>query len=202
MKPLIEIKSVPISISYKVTPSQVHRKDMMAEVEISRDKGGLAIKSKPIRLNIDTFEARNSISPSPKTSVAQASQQGMQAAYNATATIAQEGDMMVDIHLNGGEAVQQIAKQKSAPPTGDFNIKFLPTQGPEMDWIPQEMQIKYEMDKLNFDWKTNQRDFEFTPASIEFSVNERPKVVIEYVGGPIYVPPSADPNYIPVDTFA
>ena len=33
MKPLIEIRSVPISIEYKVTPAQVERKNISAEVE-------------------------------------------------------------------------------------------------------------------------------------------------------------------------
>ena len=58
------------------------------------------------------------------------------------------------------------------------------------------------MDKLNFDWKFNQGDFEFTPGDIEFTMTQRPEVIIKYIGGPIYVPPSSDPNYEPVDVKA
>ena len=36
---------------------------------------------------------------------------------------------------------------------------------------------------------------EFTPGDIEISVTQQPDVIIKYVGGPLYVPPSADPNY-------
>ncbi|HZK02765.1 MAG TPA: hypothetical protein VFC96_07880, partial [Anaerovoracaceae bacterium] len=35
----------------------------------------------------------------------------------------------------------------------------------------------------------------FTPPSFEVEILERPKVIIKYVGGPIYIPKSADPNY-------
>jgi len=58
------------------------------------------------------------------------------------------------------------------------------------------------MDKLNFDWRVNQPSFEFTPGDIELSVTQQPDVIIKYVGGPIYVPPSSDPEYQPVDVEA
>jgi hypothetical protein len=37
----------------------------------------------------------------------------------------------------------------------------------------------------------------FLPPDLELVVTQRPQVVIKYIGGPIYVPPSADPNYSP-----
>ncbi len=82
------------------------------------------------------------------------------------------------------------------------NLDFLPKGGVEMDWQAGEMQIRYEMDKLNFDWKVDNASFEFVPADIEISVAQMPDVIIKYVGGPLYVPPSADPDYQPVDVQA
>ena len=64
------------------------------------------------------------------------------------------------------------------------------------------MHIRYEMDKLNFDWRVNQPQFEFTPGDSEVSVTQQPDVIIKYVGGPLYVHPSSDPNYEPVDVEA
>ena len=64
------------------------------------------------------------------------------------------------------------------------------------------MHIRYEMDKLNFDWRVIRPQFEFTPGDIELSVTQKPDVIIKYMGGPLYVPPSADPNYEPVDVQA
>ena len=63
MGPLIEITNVPIEIEMKVSHAKLEYTRGTAELEISRDNGGLSIKSRPIRLNIDTFESRNSVVP-------------------------------------------------------------------------------------------------------------------------------------------
>lgn len=53
-----------------------------------------------------------------------------------------------------------------------------------------------EMDKLNFEFKLSNGDFEFILGSIEMNITQYPDVIIEYIGKPIYVPPSADPDYV------
>lgn len=198
MKPLIEITTVPIQIEMKTTNAKLEYARGTAEMEISRDKKGLQIKSRPIRLNIDTFEARNSITPTVARSQEQNAQKGIQAAYKATATIAQEGYLMMKTKL-GEEVITQLSRQSLLEGVQDVGMQFLPKVGPEITWDPAEMNIRYEMDKLAIDWKLNEGSFEFTPGDIEFTIAQRPDVVIKYVGGPIYVPPSADPNYEPVD---
>ena len=84
MYPLIEIKTVPIEIEMKTTNATWEYRRGTAEMEIRREKGGLKINSRPIRVQMDTFEARNSVSPTPMRSVEQSAQRGRQAAYEAT----------------------------------------------------------------------------------------------------------------------
>ena len=202
MMPLIEIKTVPIEIEMKVTPAKIEYSRGTADLEISRGEGGMSIKSRPIKLNIDTFEARNSITPTAMRSVQQYAQQGQQASYTATATYAQQGQMLLEAKI-GQDMITQFAadaQMKNYKP--NVGIEFLPTTGPEITWDPGEMHIRYEMDKLNFDWRVNQPQFEFTPGDIELSVTQQPDVIIKYIGGPLYVPPSADPNYTPIDVEA
>jgi len=199
MKPLIEVHTVPIQIQLKTTPAQIERRNVSAEVEVSRDKKGLSIKSRPIQLNVDTFEAKNSISPTAMRSIDESATRGRQAAYTATATFAREGSVMVNIHLDQRVIPDLAAERFNAPLQHDFNIRWVPEQPMNMDWIPADLQIEYEMDKLNFDWMTMRNEFQFTPGNIEVIVKEHPRIIIEYVGDPIYVPPSANPNYVPVD---
>lgn len=201
MKPLLEIQTVPISIEFKVTPAARQKTHGTAELEISRETNVLRIKSRAIHLNVDTFETRNSIVETTMRSNETMAQKGVSAAYEATARFAREGNMLLDVHLNE-DAFGQIAASRIADQKKDFNIEFLPSVPPELNWTPGDMQIQYEMDKLNFEWKTNQGDFEFIPANIEFNITQRPKVIIKYVGSPIYVPPSADPSYKPLDVKA
>ena len=198
MKPLIEITTVPIQIEMKTTHAKLEYARGTAEMEVTRDKGGLQIKSRPIRVNIDTFEARNSITPTLARSIEQNAQKGKEAAYTATATFAREGKLMMETKL-GEEVITKLAKDAYKENIKDVGLDFLPSVGPEITWDVGEMNIRYEMDKLNFDWKIGGGSFEFTPGDIEFTVTQRPEVLIKYVGGPIYVPPSSDPNYEPVD---
>lgn len=197
MYPLIEIKTVPIEIEMKVTDAKLEYTRGTADLEISRANGGLSIRSRPIRLNLDTFEARNSVVPTTMRSVEQYAQKGQESAYEATAIYAQQGQMLLNAKI-GQELVTQFAADAQARNIKtNVGLQFLPSVGPEISWTPAEMTIHYEMDKLNFDWRMNQPQFKFTPGDIEISVKQQPDVIIKYVGGLLYVPPSADPNYEP-----
>ena len=199
MKRLIEITTVPIQIEMKTTNAKLEYARATAEMEISREKNGLKIKSRPIKVNIDTFEARNSLSPTLARYLDQNAERGKQAAYEATATYANQGQLLLETRI-GEELVTKFAQDAMMKDVKtNVGIDFLPDPGPEITWDPGELSIRYEMDKLNFDWKMGEGSFEFTPGDIEFTVTQRPDVVIKYVGGPIYVPPSSDPNYEPAD---
>ena len=202
MKPLIEITTVPIQIEMKTTNAKLEYARGTAEMEISRDNGSLQIKSRPIKVNIDTFEARNSLSPTLARYLEQNAQKGRQAAYEATATYARQGQLLLEAQV-GEELVTQFAEEAMMKDVKtNVGIDFIPKGGAEITWDPGEMNIRYEMDKLNFDWRVSQAKFEFTPGDIEISVKQKPEVIIKYIGGPLYVPPSADPNYEPVDVKA
>ena len=201
MRPLIEIQTIPIEIQMKTTNARLEYARGTAQMEVSRDRRGLQIRSQPIRVNIDTFEARSSIVPTTAQSIQQGAAQGQRAAYEATAVLAQEGRMMMEAKIDQ-DVIPQLAQQKTVDQPAQFGIQFLPEVGPDISWTGGEMSIRYEMDKLNFDWRMNQMQFTFVPGDIEFKVTQQPDVVIKDIGGPLYVPPSADPNYEPLDTKA
>ena len=185
MDPLIEITTVPIEIEMKVTNAKLEYTRGTADLEITRDTNGLSIQSKPIRVQLDTFEARNSVVPTAMRSIEQRAQQGQQAAYEATAIYAQQGQMLLNAKI-GQELVTQFAEDaQTRNLKTNVGIQFLPSVGPEISWDPGQMRIHYEMDKLNFDWRINKTQFKFTPGDIEISVKQKPDVVIKYVGGPL-----------------
>ena len=90
MENLIKITTIPIAYELKINDAKLQYTQGSAEVEITRDKGGLKIKSNPIKLQMDTFDARSSIVPTTMQSIAQAAQRGTSIAYAATAEYAQE----------------------------------------------------------------------------------------------------------------
>ncbi len=195
MFPLIEITTVPIEIEMRVTDAKLEYARGTADLEISRNEGNLQIKSRPIRLNVDTFEARNSITPTTATAISEAAEKGTQASYEATAAYARQGKLLLNAKV-GEELITKFAAESQMKDVKtNVGIEFLPTVGAELNWDAGDMQIRFEMDKLNFDWRMNKASFEFTPGDIQFSVTQHPSVQIKYVGGPLYVPPSSDPNY-------
>ena len=201
MYPLIEIQTVPIEIQMKVTNAHLEYARGTAQMEVTRDKGGLQIRSQPIKVNIDTFESRSSVVPTTAQSIQQSAQKGVQAAYAATSVLAQEGRMMMEAKIDGN-VIPQLARQAVQQPMSDVNIQFLPSAAPDISWDGGELNIRYEMDKLNFDWRMEQMQFTFVPGDIEFTMTQRPDVIVKYVGGPLYVPPSSDPDYEPIDVKA
>lgn len=202
MYPLIEIKTVPIEIEMKTKNARLEYTRGTAEMEISRDDGGMKIKSRPIKLRLDSFEARSSITPTTMRSIEQAAEAGRQAAYSATAQYTQRGKLLLNAKV-GQELITQFAEEDMMKNIKtNVGLEFLPKTGVEINWEEGEMQIRYEMDKLNFDWKMNNGEFKFVPGDIEISIAQRPEVIIKYVGGALYVPPSADPNYEPPEVEA
>lgn len=200
MERLIEIKTVPIELEMKVNHARLDYKRSTVDLEISRNQGGLQIRSKPIKVNIDTFEARNSVSPTAMRSIEQAAQRGQQKVYDTTATYARRGDLLLEAKI-GEQLISQFAMESQQVNT-DFAMKWLPTTGSDISWDGGELNIRYEMDKLNFDWRMDNGNVEFIPGNIEFTVTQQPDVIIKYIGGPVYVPPSADPDYVPLDEKA
>lgn len=201
MNQLIKITTVPIQYELKINNARLEYSRSKAELEISRNEGGLSIKSRPVKLHLDSTEARNSVVPTPARSVAQTAQKGKDAAYSATAQLAQEGQLLLKADI-GEDVIGQIMQQRTAQPTGEFQLGFIPSAPVDISYEAADLTINYEMDKLNFDLKVANGNFEFIPGNIEMSITQHPDVVIEYVGGPIYVPPSADPNYEPIDVRA
>lgn len=200
--PLIEMKSVPIELEMRVTDAKLEYTHGTVDMTVSRDKGGMRIQSSPIHVNLDTFEARNSVFPTTATRIRQNAAAGKQAAYEATATYAKQGQLLLQARI-GQNLISQFAQDSETKDLKtNVGIQFLPTQGADISWDGGQMSIRYEMDKLNFDWRTEQGDIQFIPGDIEFSVTQQPDVIIKYVGGPLYVPPSADPDYEPVDVQA
>lgn len=202
MEPLLRITTIPVKYELTITKARLEYSKSKAEILTQRKKGNMEIENHPIKAHIDTYDARNSVCPTTMESVRQSAQEGLQAAQNATATYAKESAMLLDPNVSN--PLGQIISQRSQMPTGEFGLTFLPTTGPDIEWSDPDLSIKYQMDKLSFEFKVAKGDFEFIPGDVELSITQMPDVQIEYIGKAMYVPPSAAElfNHSPVDVLA
>lgn len=197
MQPLLKIQNIPISIEYSSTRAALRQPSPTSppKYTMQRNRGNASIQTSPARVNLDSTEARASAGiKSPFRSVQEFAQAGVSAAQQATRQFADNGNQMLDSH-GKGDPIADIASSKMMTSTETI-MAFIPNQPVQMTPEAGSISFDYSMDKLTFDWSTNQRQqMEFVPANIEFSVKQYPDVVIEYVGDWIYAPPSANPNY-------
>lgn len=194
MKQLLSIRSVPVQYELSVTHAQLKYTSQKAQVMESRTRGGLQIQNRPAKLELSTLEARNSLHPTTLLSVKQAAQRGMQAASDATAKFAMEGRQLLEAKP-GSDPLGDIIAQNAAQPTGEFGLTFLPTGGAEITYVEPDFQMKYQADKLQFDARISTGNLEYVPGDVSLNVTQWPDVVIEYMGKPMYVPPSAAEHF-------
>ena len=195
---LLQITTIPISIEIKITNAKFEfPEDRLPKVNITTKNGGFVMEAEPLKLNIDTYEARKSLGTGNMTSgdlMAQKAQEGFSLAFQGTARVAAEGDQ-----LARGMSSSEIAIQRArAGATIETIMDFIPKEGADITFDAGKLSIDYQLGDQEFDWDVmNHMQMEFIPGSVELIVRDRPRVEIEYIGGPIYVPASADPNYEP-----
>lgn len=195
---LLQITTIPISIEIKITNAKLDFPDeRQPKVNITTTNGQFVMKAEPLKLNIDTYEARKSLGPGNMTSgdlMAQKAQEGFSLAFQGTARVASEGNQ-----LARGMTASEIAIQRArAGATYETIMEFLPKEGADITFDAGKLSIDYQLGDQEIDWDVMSRmPMEFIPGSVELIVRDRPRVEIEYIGDPIYVPASANPNYEP-----
>jgi len=160
--------------------------------------GGYRMEATPTKLNIDTYAARSSLGLGKLNNTdfyKDEAQRGIRLSYQGTARVVENGN-----DLGKGSTPVEIAVRNNR---AGYNIQtvmeFLPSTGADISWEAGSLNIHYEANDVNIDWEHLEASrLIFNPGSVEINVAQHPSVVIEYVGEPIYVPPSANPNYEPV----
>lgn len=179
MEPLITIETVPIKLEFvekePLAMSSVHAVDLNNNVSQQQ------VKREPIKIALeDSFVPSSTYNWDNPT-------------YTATAKIGDDGNLKLNIQMEDGDSrairftqanrsIDSMANQVNYNDNADLGSMQLSIP---MSALPGGMPAA---DNL----KT-----EFLPPDLEMVVTQRADVIIKYVGGPIYVPPSSDPNYSP-----
>ena len=94
---------------------------------MNRTPGEFSIKSRPAKLNLDTYEARNSVVPTLKRSISQTAQnRDLEAAQQATAQYAQEGQQLLKAWKWRRYCSDRFSDNATQMPTGEFQLGIYP----------------------------------------------------------------------------
>lgn len=188
MEQLITIETVPIKIEYvKKEPLQlsaVHNQN----VRNDSNEGVNQEPRKPIRIALnDSFE--------PSTDY-----QWDNSTYTATAKVGNDGKLELEVTMEDGQA--QPIHFKHLSRGIDQMAGLIAPEKINSVGQSASMVIPVDAGSLRGGSQTaNDTNFQLIMPDIELKITQRPQVIIKYVGGPIYVPRSADPNYEPVFGF-
>ncbi|MEG0895162.1 MAG: DUF6470 family protein [Oscillospiraceae bacterium] len=197
MKPLLEMRTTPLEYKMVIHDAKLEMRSSQPGYTANRQKGnGLQIQSTPTQISISTLKARESLGyKNPIKATIENGKKGVEAANEAIGKIAREGNIMMD--TRNKNAVCRIAKTNSMDSLQTI-MSFLPSTGAEISFSKPNFQMRYEADRVQYDWrKNNKPQTQYTRGFVEIQILNYAKLEIEYTGGPIYIPRSADPNYTP-----
>ena len=190
---LLKITSTPMKYELEVEDAKLdYQQAGSPSCDISTSSSQLKMKSQSSLVQIDTYEARKSLGQTNiEDSVQQYAAKGKEHIINQTKEYVQFGQAMADIQ-NGTE-ISDIVKQKMLQQP-ELYTTFLPSASADISFTPSKLDINFTPSDVNLDWKVNDNSFSFEAGSVHMKIVEYAHVDIEYLGGPMYVPPSADPN--------
>lgn len=191
MDPLITIETVPIKIEYAEKESAQKTSTQSAKLNISRNDNSMMIHSDPISIPMtDTLELNSSSALSNLT-------------YTATAKYSANGNLRMNVQMSHSASLDNTYQYRQFGRGIDNMVDYVPKNISKASKQIENMQIDFDMSGLfdGNDSGASDMDTSFYPPDLELKVVEAAKVIVKYVGGPIYVPPSADPEYDPAQAI-
>ncbi len=183
MKYELEVESAKLEYKQEVNPS----------CNITTTPSQLEIHSQNAEIHIDTYEARKSLGlMNIEDSIQQYAAKGKEHIQKQTREYVQIGQAMGDIQ-NGAD-IGDIVRQKMLEQP-ELYTTFLPSAPADLSFVPAQMDINYKPSDVNLDWQIKDSSISYKPGSVHMKIVQYADIDIKYLGGPMYVPPSADPDY-------
>lgn len=206
MSQLLKITTTPIKIAVNV--EQAHFEEVernnAAKHEVQRQQRVRALQAKQ---QMDTMTSTNK--PAAQAIQAQKRVDSYQATQTISASIPVEFASINNVmNMRLAQSSSQLSVE-SVQPAADViqNYVTSPTSN-AVGYVPSADDIKWEPSTLDLNLELHfNEDYgyepvvdegperRFVPRKISFEVEQYPSIKIEYLGGPLYVPPSSDPNY-------
>lgn len=194
MVQLIKIHHTPIKYQFHIEKARLELTPADApQVKLDKTPMQTRLHTRNIQVQLDTTEMRKSMGlKNTSVMLYEQAQRGQQLADSATARMASEGTELS--HIEQGVSITELLARKLFEQPSSITT-FMPSVGPEIDWIPNEIQTEFTPDQVHTDWEINKNVLSYIPGKFELIIEQYPSVNIEYLGSPVYVPASADPNY-------
>ncbi len=194
---LLDITIVPVEYQLKIQHAQVEiRQDFQPTPEMKKTDAQVNIQTTQATAQYDSYQARRSLGFANSSDlVAQSVEKGKQSIAETTQDYVDTGKQMSRIDQQ--VTIPDIMRQKmfAQSDSGTLYTAFLPESGTEITWQPGGVDLEYQPGDLQINWDIQDPEYNYIPGEVHLEILQHARVDIEYLGGPLYFPPSGDPNY-------
>ena len=204
MGPLITIETVPISIEYVEQPTTRLPGIQSAKLEITREKEHTSVKSNPVKIKMDSFQKADFRSDI-YTATADFDNGNLNMEVNFADSRVAVADKFNQAGRNMGSILNAMpmTKKHTLPIKENYqpSVNYTDSSFEDIADISDNMRagalkIHFDLSSLH-DLQNGNDSTRFLPPDLKLEISQLPDVIVKYVGGPIYFPRSADPNYEP-----
>ena len=178
--PQIQIETRPAKLGLQIDKPQQSIEQPKASIQQSQPAAILDIRRTQPTLTIDQTEAWASMERKHiLRAMDEFAKEGLSAVQEGMARRASEGTQMMRIE-DGGEAIQNIAKNNAYPPPADINVRFLLGRfGVEFSIEPGTTDIHVEPQKPTLDVQVHKPIHEYTPGKVSGVMEDYGEVRID-----------------------
>ncbi|MDL2252738.1 DUF6470 family protein [Ruminococcaceae bacterium OttesenSCG-928-I18] len=194
IRPLLEITTTPPQYEYQITRARLEISQEAPKVDRRTQRASLNMRQQAGRLEMNSVRRRSDMGF--KGVVDRANYEadlGRQTALEKTGDYAEIGNQLANI-AHGANIPDTLWGQSMKHNQG--NLVLVPVSPVDIHYIPASLQTDFQPGQMHADWNIGRAKLNFVPPSFSLNFTQYASINIEYTGGPLYVPPSADPNFV------
>ena len=151
MMNVLKITSTPIKLSMTSQRARLEAQLPSPHVNMEQTPGSIQMHSQNIKVNIDTYEQRQSLGRrTSQDFLAYQADKGKAAAQDATARYVQVGNQMAQIQ-KGANIPDIICMQMSSQMQPRTDLEAMPLPPPDISWTPGSLEMKYTPSSIEFE---------------------------------------------------
>ena len=193
IKPLLEITTTPARYEYEISRAKLQINQQHPTVERSVRRASLNIRTQAGRVEMNSIARRSDMGFKGVVDRANyEADQGRQLVSEATGNYAEFGNQLANI-AHGGNIPDALYSQSMQHSKGD--LVLVPVSPIDIQYMPASLAMDFTPGEINTNWNIGKARLDFVPGSFNINFTQYSSIKIEYLGGPVYVPRSADPNF-------
>ncbi|MDF2520939.1 MAG: hypothetical protein K0R84_1567 [Clostridia bacterium] len=182
----LRITKTDALLGIKTTPAKVNISQPKADLEIHQKHAKVIIDTEPVQIRIDQSQCFSEAGLKNNRAFMEDNvQNARQEWLRGIGETVSEGNMMADIK-GKGNAFAEIAFN-NAVKKYDFNVKFIPTSRPVIDFVGGNLDIQVDEGYVDIQARQNRPIYDVEVGGIEFYMLQNPELKIEYVGNELDV---------------